>query len=68
MGFDVSADGNVVVSGSADGILYCYSTFTGKLWRTMSTGFDVCLDAAFHPVLPSTVACCSTKGQIKIFH
>ncbi|XP_041351529.1 uncharacterized protein LOC121370402 [Gigantopelta aegis] len=68
IGFDISSDGSVVVSGSADGILHCYSNFTGKLWRTMKTGFDVCLDAAVHPILPSTVACCSTKGQIKLFH
>jgi hypothetical protein len=33
-----------------------------------STKLDVNLDVAFHPLLPSTVACCGWNGFIEMWH
>ncbi|XP_067682102.1 WD repeat-containing protein 25-like [Haliotis asinina] len=68
IGFDVSRDGSLVVSGSSDGKIHIYDYQTGKLKKQLSTGLDVCMDVMCHPVLASTIVCCSWGGGIRIFH
>ncbi|XP_021344230.1 WD repeat-containing protein 25-like, partial [Mizuhopecten yessoensis] len=67
VGFDLSVDGSLVVSGSADGDTYFYNYHTGRLLRTLTTGLDICTDVAIHPVLTSTVACCGWNGHIQVW-
>ncbi|XP_033735828.1 LOW QUALITY PROTEIN: WD repeat-containing protein 25-like [Pecten maximus] len=67
VGFDVSVEGSLVASGSADGNIYFYNYHTGRLLRTLTTDLDVCTDVALHPVLPSTVACCGWNGHVKVW-
>ncbi|KAK3609688.1 hypothetical protein CHS0354_017541 [Potamilus streckersoni] len=68
IGFDVSSDGSHIFSGSSDGKLYCFNSQTGKLIRTLQTDFDVCMDVASHPLLPSVIACCSWNGLVQVWH
>ncbi|XP_046564899.1 WD repeat-containing protein 25-like [Haliotis rubra] len=68
IGFDVSRDGSLVVSGSSDGRIHFYDYQTGKLKKQLTSGLDVCMDVMCHPVLASTVVCCSWDGGIRIFH
>lgn len=67
MGFDVSPDGQTVYSASSDGKLYCYNNQSGRLYRTIQTGFDVVLDVACHPVLHSTVAVSAWDGSVQVW-
>ncbi|XP_071080291.1 WD repeat-containing protein 25-like [Haliotis cracherodii] len=68
IGFDVSRDGSLVVSGSSDGKIHFYDYQTGKLKKQVASGLDVCVDVMCHPVLASTAVCCSWDGGIRIFH
>ncbi|KAL3874202.1 hypothetical protein ACJMK2_037248 [Sinanodonta woodiana] len=68
IGFDVSSDGSLIFSGSSDGKLYCFNSQTGKLIRTLQTDFDICMDVALHPLLPSVIACCSWNGHVQVWH
>lgn len=67
VGFDVSLEGSVIASGSADGNIYFYNYHTGRPIRTLNTGLPVCTDVALHPVLPSTVSCCGWNGHIQVW-
>ncbi|XP_074657908.1 WD repeat-containing protein 25-like [Tubulanus polymorphus] len=67
IGFDTSTDGRTVISGSADGRIACYDYQTGKNFRTLDTKMAVCMDIAFHPVLPSTIAACAWDGMISVW-
>ena len=68
VGFDISPDGRYVISGDAEGNFYNYDYKTGHLIRKLNTKLDVNLDVAFHPLLPSTVACCGWNGFIEMWH
>ncbi|XP_036369319.1 WD repeat-containing protein 25-like [Octopus sinensis] len=67
IGFDISFDGRYVSSGSSDGKVYTYHFYNGLMLQSLETGFSVTMDVAYHPVLPSTLACCSLDGEIQIW-
>jgi WD40 repeat protein len=67
IGCDKSPDGKILLSGSSDGKLTFYDYYTTKVMKRIDTGFSVCLDVAYHPVLSNTVACCSWDGQISLW-
>jgi hypothetical protein len=66
IGLSMSADGNIVYSGSSDCQLHCYSFNNCKRIRTLGCG-QVVLDVAAHPVLPSVVAAATWDGDIVLF-
>ncbi|GAB1608184.1 WD repeat-containing protein 25-like [Argonauta hians] len=68
IGFDVSADGRFVVAGCSDGQIYSYHFYNGVMLKALNTQFGVSMDVACHPVLPTSLACCSSEGQIQIWH
>ncbi|GFR74824.1 WD repeat-containing protein 25 [Elysia marginata] len=68
IGFDVSPDGKLVYSGSAEGGVHVYDYRTGKLIRKLlSSSDDVIMDVACHPVLPSVAATCTWGGSIRLW-
>jgi len=67
IGFDISPDGSLVCSGTADGKLVMYNWYSSKIAKTLKAHKDVSMDVSFHPILPSTIATCSWGGQIKIW-
>lgn len=68
VGCECSPDGDLLVTGSADGrvLLYCFRTASRA--RTLHGHTQACVGTAFHPVLPSVLATCSWEGDIKIWH
>lgn len=68
VGCECSPDGDLLVTGSADGrvLLYCFRTASRA--RTLHGHTQACLGTTFHPVLPSVLATCSWEGDIKIWH
>lgn len=68
VGCECSPDGDLLVTGSADGrvLLYCFRTASRA--RTLHGHTQACVGATFHPVLPSVLATCSWEGDIKIWH
>ncbi|XP_066244098.1 WD repeat-containing protein 25 [Saccopteryx leptura] len=68
VGCECSPDGDLLVTGSADGrvLLYCFRTASRA--RTLSGHAQACVGTTFHPVLPSVLATCSWEGDIKIWH
>lgn len=67
IGFDISPDGQLVYSGSADGKVYCYNYQKGIPVQTISTGLPIILDVVCHPVLPSTLAMSSWDGTVQVW-
>lgn len=68
VGCECSPDGDLLVTGSADGrvLLYCFRTASRA--RTLHGHTQACVGTTFHPVLPSVLATCSWEGDIKIWH
>ncbi|KAM8783212.1 WD repeat-containing protein 25 isoform 1-T2 [Rhynchonycteris naso] len=68
VGCECSPDGDLLVTGSADGrvLLYCFRTASRA--RTLHGHAQACVGTTFHPVLPSVLATCSWEGDIKIWH
>lgn len=68
VGCECSPDGDLLVTGSADGrvLLYCFRTASRA--RTLHGHTQACVGTTFHPVLPSILATCSWEGDIKIWH
>lgn len=68
VGCECSPDGDLLVTGSADGrvLLYCFRTASRA--RTLPGHAQACVGTAFHPVLPSVLASCSWEGDVKIWH
>lgn len=68
VGCECSPDGELLVTGSADGrvLLYCFRTASRA--RTLYGHAQACVGTTFHPVLPSVLATCSWEGDIKIWH
>lgn len=69
IGFDISPDGKLVYSGSAEGGVHVYDYHSGKLIRKLmaASGDDVIMDVACHPVLPSMVATCTWGGYLRLW-
>ncbi|XP_064602570.1 WD repeat-containing protein 25-like [Liolophura sinensis] len=67
VGFDVSPDGSLVCSGSGEGRFHFYHYQSGKMIRTIDTGWNICMDVAYHPVLYSAVAGASWTGELGVW-
>jgi len=69
VGCDTSADGQLIVSGSADGCLVCYDYRLARLLHSLpwTDASDVVLDVAWHPVLFSTVAAGTWNGHVVLW-
>lgn len=68
VGCECSPDGDLLVTGSADGRVLLYSFRTASRARTLQGHAQACVGTTFHPVLPSVLATCSWEGDIKIWH
>lgn len=68
VGCECSPDGDLLVTGSADGRILMYSFRTASRARTLHGHTQACVGTTFHPVLPSMLATCSWEGDIKIWH
>ncbi|XP_037687793.1 WD repeat-containing protein 25 [Choloepus didactylus] len=68
VGCECSPDGDLLVTGSADGQTLQYSFRTARRACTLSGHTQACVGATFHPVLPSVLATCSWEGDAKIWH
>ncbi|XP_076979657.1 WD repeat-containing protein 25 isoform X2 [Tamandua tetradactyla] len=68
VGCECSPDGDLLVTGSADGRTLQYSFRTARRACTLSGHTQACVGATFHPVLPSVLATCSWEGDAKIWH
>ncbi|XP_062621880.1 WD repeat-containing protein 25-like [Saccostrea cucullata] len=68
LGFDISPDGSLVLSGDSNGKLFCYNYQSGKIIQKIPTGMDVVMDVSFNPVLPSTVVICGWNGKIQVLN
>lgn len=68
VGCECSPDGDLLVTGSADGrvLLYCFRTASRA--RTLYGHAQACVGTTFHPMLPSVLATCSWEGDVKIWH
>lgn len=67
--FSFSPSGDVLATGSADGKLCLYDVASSRVLRTFGGGPDACCctDAAYHPLLPSTIAASYWDGSIRMF-
>ena len=67
VGFDLSPDGTFIVSGSANGKIPVYDAYRAKCVHHVALGDNrVCVDVAWHPVLPGTIAAATWDGEIVI--
>lgn len=67
VGFDVSPDGQYVLSGSADGLLYCYTYQSAAVARKLRIASSAVTEVACHPVLESLVAMGTWDGTISLW-
>jgi len=77
IGVDISPDGSMVASGSADGSIHFYSWCSGKPIKTLSSsttvgreaelGKEACTHVAFHPLHPQMLASCYWNGSVVLF-
>ena len=68
VGFDVSFDGQLLVSGSTDSRLVFYDTHLAKMVKQLQFEDKViCTDVAWHPLLYSTIASSTWDGAIIIW-
>lgn len=68
VGFDISPDGSLVLSGDSSGQVFCYNFQTGRVIKKIQTGLDVVMDASFNPVLSSTTVVCGWNGKIQVLN
>ncbi|GAB6022764.1 WD repeat-containing protein 25 [Chamberlinius hualienensis] len=68
IGFDVSKDGKLIYSGSADGKLYIYNNYNGDICRTLRISNKPLISVQSHSVLPNTVALSDFSGNIHIIY
>ncbi|XP_065541368.1 WD repeat-containing protein 25 isoform X1 [Lathamus discolor] len=67
VGCEFSPDGTLLVTGSSDGKVFFYNYHTARIIRTLSAHKEACVNAIFHPVLPSLLATCDWAGEVKIW-
>jgi WD40 repeat protein len=66
--FDVSADGMWLASGSADGVACVYTWSTAAVRRVVRAyAHTPCVDVAFCPSDPTTLATCSWDGAVTVW-
>lgn len=66
--FDISPDGSLLCSASADGKAYFYDYYNSKMLKTISVSDQTLLGVHWHPSLQSTVALTSWDGSISVLH
>ena len=64
VGFDVSNDGSIVCSASANGTIKFYDYFSTKILKSIPLTTSSTLSVEWHPKLPSTIAVSSWNGCI----
>jgi WD40 repeat protein len=65
---NISVDGSVVSTGSADGKVHLYNWYSSKTIRVLPAHNKApCTEAVFHPLLPSVLASCGWDKRIHIF-
>ncbi|XP_060118998.1 WD repeat-containing protein 25 [Heteronotia binoei] len=67
VGCEFSPDGTLLATGSSEGKVFFYSYSTARIVRTLSAHGSACVNATFHPVIPSLLATCGWDGEIKIW-
>ena len=69
VGCDVSPDGRLIVSGSADSRVLFYDYRHARVLGSLPApdASDVMLDVAWHPVLFSTVAASTWNGHVIVW-
>ncbi|XP_055969662.1 WD repeat-containing protein 25 [Sorex fumeus] len=68
VGCECSPDGDLLVTGSADGRVLLYTFRTASRARTLNAHTEACVGTTFHPALPSVLATSSWEGDVKIWH
>lgn len=68
--FDISPDGSLIYSGSANGQIYLYNWNTAALIRTLTptNSSSPVIDVECHPLLPSTIASCDWQGNVIVWN
>ena len=66
VGFDVSGDGKLLMSGSSDGSICFYDYSTSRLIHKLKDE-GTTMDVQWHPVLNSTIAASSWNGVISVW-
>lgn len=66
VGFDISPDGQYLVSGSATGAAVVYNYLSARTLTSLPVEGTCCLDVSWHPVLPSTLAMVTDDGRLVI--
>ena len=66
VGFDISPDGTLLCSASADGGTYIYDYYSAELVHNLSLSHSPSLSVAWHQQLPSTVAVSDWDAQIHL--
>ena len=67
VGFTVSPDGNLIVTGDTDGRVFVYDYRSSNILRVFNEHSSVCMDVAFHPDLSSVIATCCWDGSVAFF-
>lgn len=63
----ISHDGNLVLSGSSNGSIYFWNYWSGRVARVLHAHRGACLEATYHPVMPSVVASCGWDKTVQIW-
>ncbi|KAJ7981657.1 WD repeat-containing protein [Quillaja saponaria] len=62
-----SSDGKKLASGSNDGSIYFYDYRSSEVVRKIKAYDQVCIDVAFHPIIPNVIASCYWDGTLSVF-
>lgn len=64
---DFSPDGKIVLTGSADGKVHFYDWMSSNSISVKKVHDQVCTEASYHPILPSTVATSGWDNTVAIW-
>jgi len=62
-----SPDGNILLSGSAEGAIFFWDFYTGRIVKVFRPHRRACMEAIFHPVLSSVMATASWDQSVQVF-